>query len=112
MDGMAERMRNGAEGRNRTGDPSFFRAVLYRLSYLGNRDIATIVSAFDLSQTRVVREPGHAIQLASGFALYVARALALAGLSRQGRGLEELAGCRPYGLVKRSAVNSNCLCRP
>ena len=25
----------GAEGRIRTGDPSFFRAVLYRLSYLG-----------------------------------------------------------------------------
>ena len=29
----------GAEGRNRTGDPSFFRAVLYRLSYLGKRDV-------------------------------------------------------------------------
>ena len=28
--------RSGAKGRIRTGDPSFFRAVLYQLSYLGD----------------------------------------------------------------------------
>ena len=34
---MGSKSKNGAKGRNRTGDTALFRRVLYQLSYLGLR---------------------------------------------------------------------------